>query len=126
MRMRTIARLARAPVERRGLTAWSNQEEIASSSAVAILAGIIGIVATRKPRVSGPNQTARVWSSEVREISTFFKCPCGNCDLVLDNCTCDNVKGAYEVKDFINSLLTQEVSGSEIIEQVDLKYGHRL
>ena len=65
-----------------------------------------------------------VWPQEVQSIATLFDCPCGNCDLNLADCTCDNAKGALEIKGYISTLLKTD-SREDVIKQVEAKYGPR-
>lgn len=66
-------------------------------------------------------------SSLVQQVAANFKCACGGCgELPLATCTCDMPRGALEEKAFIRSKLSQGLSVEQVVELVDLEYGHRI
>lgn len=68
-----------------------------------------------------------VWSQEVQRIASNFNCSCGACGVTrLDICTCDSVKGAVEVKNYIQRFINQGLPEEEIIVKVEDRYGNRI
>lgn len=68
-----------------------------------------------------------VWPQEVQRIASNFNCPCGACGVTrLDICTCDAVKGAVEVKNYIQRFINQGLPEEEIIVKVEDRYGNRI
>lgn len=61
--------------------------------------------------------------AEVQEIASNFMCPCGGCNDALDVCTCDMKNGSVEVKGFIAQQLQAGVERSQIIANVNQRYG---
>ena len=98
----------------------------------ALGAGVIGIWYSQQTRPSSPSLRSPIelpsftWSREVESIAALFNCPCGNCDLNLAKCTCDNPKGSVEIKSYINSLLRKNTSREEVIKQVEKRYGSKI
>ena len=96
---------------------------------VAVLgAGIAGILYSQRPRSTaqfrprGLPSNSFVWPQEVQSIAAQLDCPCGNCELNLADCTCDNPKGALEIKSYISSLLKSDKSRDDIVKEVKAKY----
>ncbi len=60
-----------------------------------------------KPRVAVRNDVLAAETTDPRmeEVERTLFCPCGNCNLKLSKCTCDNANGALEVKKTIVALL---------------------
>lgn len=58
-------------------------------------------------------------------IISAFNCPCGKCGVdELKDCDCSHLRGAKEVKGFIDKIITEsKYSASEIISIVNNKYG---
>jgi hypothetical protein len=68
-----------------------------------------------------------VWSQNVQSIASNFNCPCGACGVTrLDVCTCDAIKGAVEVKNYIQRFINQGLPEQEIIVKVEDRYGNRI
>jgi hypothetical protein len=68
-----------------------------------------------------------VWSQDVQRIASNFNCPCGACGVTrLDVCTCDIIKGAVEVKNYIQRFINQGLPEEEIIVKVEGRYGNRI
>ncbi len=103
---------------------------------VAVLgAGIAGILYSQRPRKytqrsqstteflpRGLPSNSFVWPQEVQSIAAQLDCPCGNCELNLADCTCDNPRGALEIKTYISSLLKTDKSKDDIVKEVKAKY----
>jgi len=96
---------------------------------VAVLgAGIAGILYSQRPRSTtefrprGLPSNSFVWPREVQSIAAQLDCPCGNCELNLADCTCDNPNGALEIKSYISSLLKTDKSKDDIVKEVKAKY----
>jgi cytochrome c-type biogenesis protein CcmH/NrfF len=52
-----------------------------------------------------------------------FDCPCGNCRLSLLDCTCDESRGAMEIKGFIRDRLAAGLAADQVAEGVERQYG---
>lgn len=59
-----------------------------------------------------------VTSVAVNEIASEFMCPCGSCNDVLDQCTCEHENGAVEVKGFIAGKIAEGHKKPHIIQLV--------
>ena len=61
-------------------------------------------------------------------IISRFKCPCGQCQIdELKDCECQHLKGAIEVKGFIDDTIEEGKYGAaEIVALVDARYGGKI
>ena len=88
--------------------------------------GIAAILSSQKPRNTAQFRpsvpSSFVWPREVQSIASRFMCPCGQCELNLADCTCNNPRGAVEIKTFIDSLLKTATNREDIIKEVEAKY----
>ncbi len=90
--------------------------------------GLAGILYSQRPRnttlfrQSGLLSGSFVWPQEVQSIASQLDCPCGNCELNLADCTCENPNGALEIKKYISSLLKTDKSRDDIVKEVKSKY----
>lgn len=60
-------------------------------------------------------------SAQAEEIIRELNCVCG-CKMELSPCTCEEAKGAKEIKQLVQELIDQGLSKSKVIEQVVDKY----
>ena len=65
-------------------------------------------------------------SQQVQRIALKFMCPCGNWELGLSVCTCDNPRGSQEVKGYIRQLLAQGSLEYDVLQAVQDRYGGKL
>jgi hypothetical protein len=55
-------------------------------------------------------------------IATQFRCPCGNCELVLSKCSHENCSAIEELR-FISDQLASGANDAQVVEQVRETYG---
>ena len=68
-----------------------------------------------------------VLENQVKLVAANFKCACGQCgELFLVDCTCDMPRGAKEEKDFIRDKLRQGLSVDQVVDLVEVEYGHKI
>lgn len=60
----------------------------------------------------------------VYEVASQFICPCGSCTDGLEVCDCDMIKGSFQVRAEIFSLL-QTHEPPHVIELITARYGYR-
>jgi len=59
------------------------------------------------------------------QVVSQFDCPCGNCNLTLLECTCDEARGAVEIKGFIRDRLAAGLAADQVAAAVERQYGGR-
>ena len=62
------------------------------------------------------------------EIYSHFSCPCGQCGVPeLKDCNCNHVRGATEVKKFVDEKINEEkYTVTQIVDFVENQYGHKI
>ena len=112
------------------------KKEVIAFSIIGVFVLLIGFIVVRSVRNPRPNSSFALPNSvappisaislQVDRISEGFMCPCGECNLVLKDCDCDNPKGAREIKGLIGSLLSRGTPEAEIVIEVDGKYHNKI
>ncbi len=102
---------------------------------VAAAVGMLLIINPWQPRTRGGGiglpdspglSVALTDNPAVIKIARQFKCQCGECDLVLTDCTCDDPNGAQEMTGYITGLVGQGMPENDIIAAVQAKYGGKI
>ncbi|NOZ79491.1 MAG: hypothetical protein GXP48_10015 [Acidobacteria bacterium] len=77
-----------------------------------------------QPQVSVRNEvlSAEIRDPRVGEVERKFLCPCGNCDLELSECTCDNANGALEMKKTIVALLDSGLNVKAVVATLTSRF----
>jgi cytochrome c-type biogenesis protein CcmH/NrfF len=83
------------------------------------------VAGVSSPQPLSPNPSNPTLDLRTAEIIKELNCVCG-CKMELAPCTCDEKRGAQEIRSFVQALIQQQISRPEIINRLVEKYGETI
>ena len=77
------------------------------------------------PQESGIQSSRVALTSNATEIVKELNCVCG-CRMELLPCTCEELRGSKEIKQFVQTLVDEGLSKSEAVGRLVERYGQRI